>query len=177
MQSDWTRNWENSKTESKWFLEKTIHNIEVTFFFVDFAKTFDSIHRGKLEQILLAYGLPKETVTGIMNVQVHLPDRDTNLPCPSRLLKPKIPCSEKTPSYPWHQTTTKCCRYAMRELPLLTHELFFERDWFCWTFGDKFVTTKWNTLYLKVPLQSIIRYFIVTVAEGIFLWRVIWFDT
>ena len=26
---------------------------------------FDSIHRGKMEQILLAYGLPKETVTAI----------------------------------------------------------------------------------------------------------------
>ena len=26
---------------------------------------FDSIHRGKMEQILLAYGLPKETVAAI----------------------------------------------------------------------------------------------------------------
>ena len=26
--------------------------------FVDFAKAFDSMHRGKMEQILLAYGLP-----------------------------------------------------------------------------------------------------------------------
>ena len=28
-------------------------------------KAFDSIHRGKMEQILLAYGLPKETVAAI----------------------------------------------------------------------------------------------------------------
>ena len=35
-------------------------------FFADFSKAFDSIHRGKMEQILLAYGLPKETVKAIM---------------------------------------------------------------------------------------------------------------
>ena len=34
--------------------------------FVDFTKAFDSIHKGKIEPILLAYGLPKETVTAIM---------------------------------------------------------------------------------------------------------------
>ncbi len=31
----------------------------------DFSNVFDSIHRGKMEQILLAHGLPKETVTAI----------------------------------------------------------------------------------------------------------------
>ena len=31
----------------------------------DNTKAFDSIHRGKMEQMLLAYGLPKETVTAI----------------------------------------------------------------------------------------------------------------
>ena len=41
-------------------------NLEATIFFVDFAKAFDSIHRGKMEQILLTYRLPKETVTAIM---------------------------------------------------------------------------------------------------------------
>ena len=30
-----------------------------------FTKAFDSIHRGKMEQILLAYGIPKETVAAI----------------------------------------------------------------------------------------------------------------
>ena len=50
--------------------------------FVDFSKAFDSIHRGKMEQILLANGLPKETVAAIMmfyqntKVKVHSPDRD-----------------------------------------------------------------------------------------------------
>ena len=29
-------------------------------------KAFDSIHRGKMDQILLAYSLPKETITAIM---------------------------------------------------------------------------------------------------------------
>ena len=41
-------------------------NLEATTLFVDFAKAFDSMHRGKVEQILLAYSLPKETVAAIM---------------------------------------------------------------------------------------------------------------
>ena len=40
-------------------------NLQVTMIFVDFTKAFDSIHRGKMEQILLAYGIPKETVAAI----------------------------------------------------------------------------------------------------------------
>ena len=41
-------------------------DLQATILFVDFTKAFDSIHRKKMEQILLAYGLPKETVTAIM---------------------------------------------------------------------------------------------------------------
>ena len=41
-------------------------NLEATILFVDFTKAFDSIHRGKLGQILLAYDQPKETVTAMM---------------------------------------------------------------------------------------------------------------
>ena len=58
-------------------------NLQATLLFVDFTKAFDSIHRGKMEQILLAYGLPKETVTAIMilywntKVKVRSPDGDT----------------------------------------------------------------------------------------------------
>ncbi len=33
--------------------------------FIDFFQAFDSIHKEKMEQIFLAYGLPKETVTVI----------------------------------------------------------------------------------------------------------------
>ena len=40
-------------------------NIQATLLFVDFTKAFDSIHRGKMEQILLAYGQPKETAAAI----------------------------------------------------------------------------------------------------------------
>ena len=40
-------------------------NLQATLLFVDFTKAFDSIHRGKMEQLLLAYGLPKETVAAI----------------------------------------------------------------------------------------------------------------
>ena len=57
--------------------------LQATLLFVDFTKAFDSIHRGKMEQILLAYGLPKETVAAITilyrntKVNVRSPDRDT----------------------------------------------------------------------------------------------------
>ena len=50
--------------------------LEATILFVD------SIHRGKMEQILLAYGLPKETVAAIMmpyrntKAKVRSPDGD-----------------------------------------------------------------------------------------------------
>ena len=33
-------------------------NLDATIVFVDFSKAFDSIHRWKIEQILLTYGLP-----------------------------------------------------------------------------------------------------------------------
>ena len=47
-------------------------------------RAFDSIHRGKMEQILLVYGLPKETVVAIMmlfkntKVKVRSTDADTD---------------------------------------------------------------------------------------------------
>ena len=58
-------------------------NLQVTTLFVDFTKAFDSIHRGKMEQILLAHSLPKETVAAITilyrntKVKVRSPDEDT----------------------------------------------------------------------------------------------------
>ena len=58
-------------------------NLQATLIFVDFTKAFDSIHRGKIEQILLAYGLPKQTVAAITilhrntKVKVRSPDGDT----------------------------------------------------------------------------------------------------
>ena len=57
--------------------------LQATLIFVDFTKAFDSIHRGKMEQILLAYGIPKETVAAITSVyrntkvKVRSPDGDT----------------------------------------------------------------------------------------------------
>ena len=59
-------------------------NLQATILFVDFTKAFDSIHRGKMEQILLAYGIPKETVAAITflyrnpKVKVCSPDGDTD---------------------------------------------------------------------------------------------------
>ena len=55
----------------------------MTLIFADFTKAFDSIHRGKMEQILLAYGIPKETVAAIAilyrntKVKVRSPDGGT----------------------------------------------------------------------------------------------------
>ena len=57
-------------------------NLQGTLIFADFNKAFDSIHRGKMEQILLAYGIPKETVEAITilyrntKVKVQSPDGD-----------------------------------------------------------------------------------------------------
>ena len=59
-------------------------NLQATLLFVDFTKAFDSIHRGKMEQILLAYGLPKETVAAITilyrntKLKVRSPDGPQN---------------------------------------------------------------------------------------------------
>ena len=53
-------------------------------FKIIFTKAFDSIHRGKMEQILLTYGLPKETIEAIMmlnrntKVKVCSPGGDTD---------------------------------------------------------------------------------------------------
>ena len=61
----------------------SVRNLQATLLFVDFTKAFDSIHRGKKEHTLLAYGLPKETVAAITillrntKVKVHSPDGDT----------------------------------------------------------------------------------------------------
>ena len=58
-------------------------NLQTTLQFVDFTEAFDSIQRGKMEQILLGYGLPKETEAALTilyrntKVKVHSPDRDT----------------------------------------------------------------------------------------------------
>ena len=59
-------------------------NLETAILFVDLSKAFDSMGRGNMEQILLTYGLPKETVTVIMmlykntKVKVRSPDSDTD---------------------------------------------------------------------------------------------------
>ena len=57
-------------------------NLQATILFVDFTKAFDSIHRGKMEQILRAYGILKENVAAIMilyrNIKVRSPGGDTD---------------------------------------------------------------------------------------------------
>ena len=55
-------------------------NVQATLIFVNFTNAFNSIHRGNMEQILLAYGLPKETVAAITilyrktKVKIRSPD-------------------------------------------------------------------------------------------------------
>ena len=56
--------------------------LEETIIFVDFSKAFDSIHREKMEQILIAYDVTKETVVAIMmlykNTKVKVPSSDVD---------------------------------------------------------------------------------------------------
>ena len=58
-------------------------NLQATLLFINFIKAFDSIHRGKMEQILLAYSLLKETIAAITilygntKVKVRSLDGDT----------------------------------------------------------------------------------------------------
>ena len=65
-------------------LHRRAKNLLATILFFDYTKAFDYIHRGKMEQILLDYGLPKETVAAIMmlysntKVKVRSPDGDTD---------------------------------------------------------------------------------------------------
>ena len=42
------------------------NNLPAVLLFIDFSKAFDSIHRGKMRDILIAYGIPQETVDAIM---------------------------------------------------------------------------------------------------------------
>ena len=59
-------------------------NLDATILFVNFSKAFDSINRGKMEQILLAYSFLKEIVAAIMmlykntKVKVQSLDGDTD---------------------------------------------------------------------------------------------------
>ena len=59
-------------------------NLEVTPLFIDFSKALNSLHREKMEQIQLASGLLKKTVSAIMmlyrniKAKVCSSDRNTN---------------------------------------------------------------------------------------------------
>ena len=82
-----------SRNHSRTSLILTIHWIikrvhakspKATLLLVNFSKAYDSIHRGKIEQICLVYGLCKETVLAIMmlfkymKAMVCSPDGDTD---------------------------------------------------------------------------------------------------
>ena len=42
------------------------NNLTATILFMDFSKSFDSIHRGKMAEILNAYSIPDEIISAIM---------------------------------------------------------------------------------------------------------------
>ena len=58
-------------------------NLPLTLLFIDFSKSFDSIKRNKMEQILQIYGIPTETIEAIMMLyrntrsMVRSPDSNT----------------------------------------------------------------------------------------------------
>ena len=52
-------------------------NLEATILFIDFSKTSDSIHRGKMEQILLTYGLAIMMLYKTTKLKVRSLDGDT----------------------------------------------------------------------------------------------------
>ena len=60
-----------------------LKNLEATILFVDFSKAFDSIHKEKMEQILPANCLPKETVAAVMmlnkNTKVKVSSPEGNI--------------------------------------------------------------------------------------------------
>ena len=73
-----------------WTIHRILEGVQVkmpeaTMLFVYFSKTFDSIHRRKMEQILLANGLSKETVAAIMmqykNTKVKVRSSDGDAHC------------------------------------------------------------------------------------------------
>ena len=74
----------NRSTTSQILTIRQILDVLAKNLFINFSKAFDSIHRGKMEQILLTKGLPKETIAAIMmlyrntKVKVHSLDRDAD---------------------------------------------------------------------------------------------------
>ena len=85
-QNSFQRNITTSQILTIYWIFKGVYekNLEATLLFVDSSKAFDSIHRGKMEQILLSCDLPKETVTAVMmlykntKLKVHSLDGDTD---------------------------------------------------------------------------------------------------
>ena len=60
-------------------------NLKATVVFIDFKKAFDSIHRGKMLNLLIAYGVPEQLVSAIgllytgTKAKIPLPDEETEV--------------------------------------------------------------------------------------------------
>ena len=112
--------------------------LQATILFVDFTSAFDSIHRGKMEQILIAYGIPKEAVAAItilnrntkvkvcspdgdtdyFDIVVGVPQRDTLAPyvfiiCPDYVLRTSI---DKIRDYGFELTMKRSWRYPAKTI-------------------------------------------------------------
>ena len=70
-------------------------NLQATILFVDLTKAFDSIYRGKMEQILLVYGIPKETVAAITILYCNTQSESTFTGWRHRLLRHCISSTER----------------------------------------------------------------------------------
>ena len=98
-------------------------NLPATLLFIDFSKAFDSIHRGKMKEILSAYGVPKETVDAIMILyqdtcsMVRSPNGDTDF---SDISAGVLQGDTLTP-----YIFIICLKYILRKAPDKNNELGF----------------------------------------------------
>ena len=82
-QNNFRRNRYTTPDNPSNFSRSLLKKLQATLLFVEFSKAFDSILR-EMEQIFRAYGLSKETITGVMmlykntKLKVHTSDEDTD---------------------------------------------------------------------------------------------------
>ena len=95
--------------------------------FVDFSKAFDSVHRGKLAEILKVYGIPKETVDAIMmlykdtQLLVRSPDGDIKF---LRIV---------AGVFHWHHLSVHpCTQLSSKNVSRQQHGLLLHSTTICW---------------------------------------------
>ena len=76
-------------------------NLETTLLFEDLSHEFESIHRGNMGKILLAYGLPKVTVEAIIMLYKNHESKSSLTECRHRLNWYCSRCSARRYISPW----------------------------------------------------------------------------